>query len=122
MRSMASSMAAKASVTSAFAMEKAKKEAEAAKGAMRKEAATLQPKLRAAYDQAEPSLKEFMRSPQVEYLKKNPAAVAAVLAIFCAVGIPGAATLSTCVGLMGPLEALFPILITLMIPAAEMLV
>ena len=88
---------------------------------MKEKAAELRPKLQAAYDAAEPSMKEFMKSPQVEYLKKNPKAVAAILTIFVAVGLPGAATLMTCVNLMGPLEALFPILMTLVIPASELL-
>lgn len=88
---------------------------------MKEKAAELKPKLQEAYQQAEPSLQEFMRSPQVEYLKKNPKAVAAMLTIFVAVGIPGAATLMTCVNLMGPMEALFPILMTLVVPASEIL-
>ena len=88
---------------------------------MKDKAAELKPKLEAAYEKAEPSLKEFLKHPQVAYLKQNPKAAAAVLAILCAVGIPGAATLLSCVNLFGPLEALFPILMTLMVPAAEML-
>ena len=95
---------------------------EAAKGYMKEKAAELRPKLQEAYQQAEPSLQEFMRSPQVEYLKKNPKAMAAMLAIFVAVGVPGAATLMTCVNLMGPMETLFPILMTLVVPASELLV
>ena len=99
-----------------------KSKQEAAKGYVKEKAAELRPKLKAAYDQAEPSMQEFMRSPQVEYLKKNPKAVAAMLAILVAVGIPGAATLMTCVNLVGPMEALFPILMTLVVPASELLV
>lgn len=88
---------------------------------MRERAAELKPKLRAAYEQAEPSVKEFMRKPQVEYLKKNPKLVMALLTLFCAVGIPGAASLMTCVSLVGPMEAMFPVLMNLVEPALEMI-
>ena len=59
-------------------------------------------------DSAEPSLKEFMAHPQMQYLKKNPKAIAAICAILCAVGIPGAASVSALVSLIGPAEILFP--------------
>lgn len=88
---------------------------------MKEKAAELKPKLKAAYESAEPGLKEFMKSPRVEYLKQNPKAVTAMLAIFVAVGIPGAATLLTCVNLIGPMEQLFPILMMMMDPASELL-
>ena len=38
-------------------------------------------------DSAEPSLKEFMAHPQMQYLKQNPKAIAAICAILCAVSI-----------------------------------
>ena len=63
-----------------------------------------------------------MKSPQVEYLKKNPKAVAACLAIFVAVGVPGAASLLSCVNMMGAAEMAMPLLILLAEPMAEMLV
>lgn len=70
-------------------------------------------------DSAEPSLKEFMAHPQMQYLKKNPKAIAAICAILCAVGIPGAASVSALVSLIGPVEMLFPMVMMMVNPVAE---
>lgn len=80
----------------------------------------LRPKLRAAMEQAEPSLREFMRSPQVKYLRENPKAVAAVCILLAGVGIPGAASMLTLINMMGPMEALFPLVLMMAQPLAEM--
>lgn len=60
-------------------------------------------------------------NPPVEYLKANPKAVAAILTLLVAVGIPGAAPLMTCLNVMGPVEALLPLVMTIMMPASELL-
>lgn len=80
----------------------------------------LRPKLRAAMEKAEPSLREFMRSPQAKYLRENPKAVAAVCMLLAGVGIPGAASMLTLVNMMGPMEALFPLVLMMVQPLAEM--
>ena len=80
----------------------------------------LRPKLRAAMEKAEPSLREFMRSPQAKYLRENPKAVAAVCMLLAGVGIPGAASMLTLVNMMGPMEALFPLVLMMAQPLAEM--
>ena len=72
----------------------------------------IRPELKTATDSAEPSLKEFMAHPQVQYLKQNPKAIAA----FC---IPGAASVSAPVSLIGPVEMLFPMVMMMVNPVAE---
>ena len=72
-------------------------------------------------DSAEPSLKEFMAHPQMQYLKQNPKAIAAICTILCAVGIPGAASVSALVSLIGPAEMLFPMIMMMVNPVAEVM-
>ena len=60
-----------------------------------------------------------MAHPQMQYLKKNPKARRRHLAILCAVGIPGAASVSALVSLIGPAEMLFPMVMMMVNPVAE---
>ena len=55
-----------------------------------------------------------MAHPQVQYLKQNPKAIAA----FC---IPGAATVSAPVSLIGPVEMLNPMVVMMVNQAAEVM-
>ena len=80
------------------------------------------PKLQEAYGKAEPGLQDFLRKPQVQYLTSNPKAMIALCSLFVMVGIPGAATLSTCLSLMGPIEALAPLIVMFAEPLASILV
>jgi len=70
-------------------------------------------------DSAEPSVREFMNSPSVEYLKKNPQTVAALCTVLAFVGIPGAASALSLVNLIGPAEVLLPIVMVMAAPVAE---
>ncbi|MDB9924626.1 hypothetical protein OAD67_00035 [bacterium] len=70
---------------------------------------------------AEPSLQDFMKNPQVKYLKENPKAIAAVCGILVFVGIPGAASVSALVSLLGPIEMLLPMVMMMAGPVAEMM-
>jgi hypothetical protein len=72
-------------------------------------------------DSADPSLKEFMQRPQMQYLQNNPNAMAAICSIFVAAGIPGAASISTLLRLIGPVEILIPLVMMMASPAAEVL-
>ena len=103
-------------------MEKAKQSAASAKEKVNEKRAEITPKLQEAYGKAEPGLQDFLRKPQVQYLTSNPKAMIALCSLFVMVGIPGAATLSTCLSLMGPIEALAPLIVMFAEPLASILV
>ena len=103
-------------------MEKAKESAGRAKEKVNETRDQLRPKLQEAYGKADPSLQEWLRKPHVEYLRSNPKAMIALCSLFAAVGVPGASTLSTCLSLMGPVEALAPLIVMFAEPLAAILV
>lgn len=104
------------------AMEKAKESAGRAKEKVNEKRDQLRPKLQEAYGKADPGLQEWLRKPHVEYLRSNPKAMIALCTLFAAVGVPGASTLSTCLSLMGPVEALAPLIVMFAEPLAAILV
>ena len=112
----------KGSAAAGVAMEKAKQSAASAKEKVNEKRAEIGPKLQGAYGKAEPGLQDFLRKPQVQYLTSNPKAMIALCSLFVMVGVPGAATLSTCLSLMGPIEALAPLIVMFAEPLASILV
>jgi hypothetical protein len=110
------------SAAAGVAMEKAKQSAASAKEKVNEKRAEIGPKLQEAYGKAEPGLQDFLRKPQVQYLTSNPKAMIALCSLFVMVGVPGAATLSTCLSLMGPIEALAPLIVMFAEPLASILV
>ena len=117
-----SAVAAATKEKGSAAMEKAKESAGRAKEKVNEKREQLRPKLQEAYGKADPGLQEWLRKPHVEYLRSNPKAMIALCSLFAAVGVPGASTLSTCLSLMGPVEALAPLIVMFAEPLAAILV
>ena len=69
--------------------------------------------MREAAKSAEPAVKEFMKHPSLQYIRKNPKVALAVVSLFVVAGVPGAAALHSCLSLIGPAEVLLPLVMTL---------
>ena len=102
-------------------LAKAKAELEKVKEQIQAQASTLKPKLEAAMKNAEPQVKEFMKSPSAEYLKKNPRVMAASLGLLATAGVPGAGSLKGLVAMGLDVEAVAPLLMMVAGPAAAIL-
>jgi hypothetical protein len=93
---------------------------ESATDYVQQKAEEIKPKLRAAMAGAEPSIQEFLKHPDVEYLKQNPDVIVVVCEILAFLGIPGAASICMLIGMSGPADMLIPLVMAMAGPVASL--
>ena len=110
----------KANEAAAAAKAKYEEEAPKYKAAFAEAAEGTRAKVKEGMEKLEPSARAFLKSPTMQYLKQNEHAVKAALAVFVAVGLPGAGLLLSMVGYVG-LEQCGELVVQFLQMAAPML-